>query len=238
MLYETEGCVLISVGKKVGVEIRAQGIGAGKEWISIAPGVNALPAIEKRHAKKSLGLSADGILFGWMARMTEVKNPYLLLEIARQLPQVSFAMAGGGNLLEEIKINSPKNVAVIGWSDAATFWSAVDCAISTSDNEGMPVALIEAQLSGVPVIATDVGSNSEVIQDSVTGIITSKNLDALVNATQKCCENSSLISSMGRAAERRAPKKFSLNKMIQEHMKAYKILNSQLYTTVNSKLTN
>jgi len=174
--------LLISVGKKVGVELRAEGIGVEKEWLSIAPGVKALPAIDKIQARKSLGLSTEGVLFGWMARMAEVKNPFLLLEIARQLSQVSFVMAGGGNLLEEIKIKAPKNVSVIGWVDAATFWSAVDCAISTSDNEGMPVALIEAQLAGVPVIATDVGSNAEVIKDGSTGIVCSTNSNELNHA--------------------------------------------------------
>jgi glycosyltransferase involved in cell wall biosynthesis len=213
--------LLISVGKKVGVELRAQGIGAEKEWLSIAPGVKALSAIDKTQARKSLGLSSEGVLFGWMARMAEVKNPFLLLEIARQLPQVSFVMAGGGNLLEEIKIKAPKNVSVIGWADASTFWSAVDCAISTSDNEGMPVALIEAQLAGVPVIATDVGSNAEVIEDGVTGMVTSKNPQELIEAIEKLVKGQNLIQKMGGAGRERATEEFSLEKMLNAHKNAF-----------------
>ena len=213
--------LLISVGKKVGVELRAQGIGAEKEWLSIAPGVNALPLIEKKLARKSLGLNEEGLLFGWMARMTEVKNPLLLLEIAHQLPEVRFVMAGGGNLLEEIKIKAPKNLAVIGWADAATFWSAVDCAISTSDNEGMPIALIEAQLAGVPVIATDVGSNAEVIEDGITGIVTSKNSSQIILAVNKLVKNRNLFSTMSKASKVRAVKEFGLKKMISKHKNTY-----------------
>ena len=213
--------LLISVGKKVGVEIRAQGIGTEKEWLSIAPGVKALSIIDKTQARKSLGLSTEGVLFGWMARMAEVKNPFLLLEIARQLPQVSFVMAGGGNLLEEIKIKAPKNVTVIGWADAATFWSAVDCAISTSDNEGMPVALIEAQLAGVPVIATDVGSNAEVIKGGFTGIVTSKNSNELINAVKKLVADKALMHTMGKTGRDRATEEFSLKKMLDTHKQAY-----------------
>lgn len=213
--------LLISVGKKVGVELRAQGIGTEKEWLSIAPGVKALSIIDKTQARKSLGLSTEGVLFGWMARMAEVKNPFLLLEIARQLPQVSFVMAGGGNLLEEIKIKAPKNVTVIGWADAATFWSAVDCAISTSDNEGMPVALIEAQLAGVPVIATDVGSNAEVIEDGVTGMVTSKDPQELIDAIEKLVKGQNLIQKMGGAGRERATEEFSLEKMLNAHKNAY-----------------
>ena len=216
--------LLISVGKKVGVELRAQGIGTEKEWLSIAPGVKALSAIDKTQARKSLGLSTEGVLFGWMARMAEVKNPFLLLEIARQLPQVSFVMAGGGNLLEEIKIKAPKNVSVIGWTDASTFWSAVDCAISTSDNEGMPVALIEAQLAGVPVIATDVGSNAEVIEDGVTGMVTSKNPQELIEAIEKLVKGQNLIQKMGGAGRERATEEFSVKKMLSAHKNAYSTL--------------
>ena len=213
--------LLISVGKKVGVELRAEGIGTEKEWLSIAPGINALPIIEKGQARKSLGLRTEGVLFGWMARMAEVKNPFLLLEIARQLPQVSFVMAGGGNLLDEIKMKAPKNIAVIGWADAATFWSAIDCGISTSDNEGMPVALIEAQLAGVPVIATDVGSNAEVIEDDVTGMVTSKNPRELIDAIEKLLKGQKLIQKMGERARIRAFEEFGLEKMLSAHRHAY-----------------
>ena len=216
--------VLISVGKKVGIEIRVAGIGRNRNWISIPPGVTSLPLIERKEARESLGLNEDKIFIGWMARMAEVKNPYLLLEVAKRLPTINFVMAGGGKLLSEIKAEAPKNVNVIGWTNSSIFWSAVDCAISTSDNEGMPIALIEAQLAGVPVIATDVGSNSEVINNGVTGVVTSKTVDALVNAVQKLVTGDNLRDSMGAAAMIWAEENFSLEKMLKEHEKVYKVL--------------
>ena len=216
--------LLISVGEKVGTELRAEGIGVNQDWQSIAPGVQALPSLAKSQARRALGLKVDVIYVGWMARMAQVKNPFLLLEIARQLPEVSFVMAGGGLLLKEIKESAPENVAVIGWTNAATFWSGMDCAISTSDNEGMPVALIEAQLAGVPVIATDVGSNSEVIENHKTGIITSKNALHLVEAVSNLVNNAPLRISMGIAASERAKREFSKEKMISAHNLAYSML--------------
>jgi glycosyltransferase involved in cell wall biosynthesis len=128
--------------------------------------------------------------------------------------------------LKEIKIKAPKNVTVIGWADAATFWSALDCAISTSDNEGMPVALIEAQLAGVPVIATDVGSNAEVITNNVTGFVTSKKADDIILAIKKILNNNELMASMGEAAEKRAKVQFNPEKMIDTHTEVYaKLMN-------------
>ena len=153
--------------------------------------------------------------------MADVKNPNLFLEVASQLPEINFVMAGGGDLLEQVKSTAPKNVNVIGWTNAATFWSAVDCAISTSDNEGMPVALIEAQLAGVPIVATDVGSNREVVENKITGFITSKKLSDLIMAISYLKKNPELIKTMGSEARAQAEKNFNLSKMISAHMVEY-----------------
>ena len=214
--------VLVSVGLNVGKELREAGIGVGQTWVSIAPGVKALTLLDKSEARKLIGVDESRMLIGWMARMTSVKNPNLLLQVASRSSDVQFVMAGGGDLLETTKSNAPENVKVIGWADAPTFWSAVDIAISTSDNEGMPVALIEAQLSGVPVIATNVGSNSEVIQDEVTGLITSRSVDALVGAVNRFTSLSSLIRTQGDKGRERASKEFSLEKMIRSHADLYR----------------
>jgi len=214
--------VLVSVGLNVGKELREVGIGVGQKWVSIAPGVEPLPLINKSDARISLSLPESILIIGWMARMAPVKNPQLLMEVAKQLPEVQFVMAGGGDLLESIKANAPTNVRVIGWVDAATFWSAVDVGISTSDNEGMPIALIEAQLAGVPIIATNVGSNSEVIKNEVTGLVTPKNIETLVGALNRFRLLPSHVSTMGKNAKEWANKEFSLDKMIQEQVNIYR----------------
>jgi glycosyltransferase involved in cell wall biosynthesis len=214
--------VLISVGLNVGKELREAGIGVGQKWVSFAPGVEPLTLLNKSEARKSIRVNESGLLIGWMARMTSVKNPNLLLDVASRLPDVNFVMAGGGDLLETIKSNAPRNVKVLGWADAATFWSAVDIAISTSDNEGMPIALIEAQLAGIPVIATNVGSNSEVIEDQVTGFVISRSVDALVGAVNRFTSLPSLIRTQGDKGRVRASKEFSLEKMIRSHADLYR----------------
>ena len=212
---------LISVGEKVGQDLRAAGIGSNKKWASIAPGVQALPKIDKPKAREILGLKLDVFTVGWMARMTGVKNPLLALEVARQLPNVHFVMAGGGDLLEQVKAKAPVNVQVIGWADAATFWSAVDCALSTSDNEGMPIALIEAQLAGVPVLATDVGSNSEVIVNGTTGLLVGKDIDPLVHAIEQLMRMGELRIQMERLSEENARLRFAIGPMLQKHNVIY-----------------
>jgi len=217
--------VLISVGLNVGKELREAGIGVEQKWVSIAPGVEALALLDKSEARKAIGVNESAMLVGWMARMTSVKNPSLLLEVASRLPDVEFVMAGGGDLFETIKSDAPRNVKVIGWADAATFWSAVDIAMSTSDNEGMPVALIEAQMAGIPVIATNVGSNSEVVQDELTGLIASKSVDELVGAVNRFRSLPDLIRTLGGKGREWTGEEFSLEKMIRSHTVLYRHLN-------------
>jgi glycosyltransferase involved in cell wall biosynthesis len=218
---------LISVGSKVGVELRATGIGRHNDWASVPPGVLKLPNIVRKEARNILKLDHEAFVIGWMARMTRVKNPYLLLEVARRLPGTQFVMAGGGDLLEEICASAPENVKVMGWVNASTFWSSVDCAVSTSDNEGMPVALIEAQLSGLPVIATDVGSNSEVILDGKTGIIVQADASSIIDALLQIIDNPENFESMARLAAQLTPERFSLEKMIDSHLIIYETLFSK-----------
>jgi len=220
-LLANRTALLVTVGEQVGVELREAEIGLDQDWISIPPGVNALPHHSKSTARAELKLPLDGVLVGWMARVTSVKNPELLLEVARLLPDVSFVMAGGGDQLEKIKATTPANVRVLGWSEAAYFWSAVDIAISTSDNEGMPIALIEAQLAGLPVVATNVGSNAEVVADGATGYVVAKSAQELAAATQKLVGDSTLRQTMGAAAATRAAATFSMHQMISAHKVAY-----------------
>ena len=156
-----------------------------------------------------------------MARVTSVKNPMLAVEVARSLPSINFVMAGGGDLLDQIRAAAPANLSVIGWADATQFWSSVSVALSTSDNEGMPIALIEAQLAGIPVIATDVGSNAEVIEDGVTGFVCNKDRDQLVAAVQRLADDAGLRQKMGKAASERALERFSPALMFETHASAY-----------------
>jgi glycosyltransferase involved in cell wall biosynthesis len=214
--------VLVSVGKKVGVELRQAGVGSSGDWVSIAPGVDPLPKVERSIARKSLGYADDRILVGWMARVTSVKNPMLMIEVTQKMPLVSFVVAGGGDMLEEVKASAPSNVSVIGWADASVFWSGVDIALSTSDNEGMPVALIEAQLAGIPVVCTDVGSNGEVVEAGVTGFVVEKDVDSIVSALSKLVESSELRKSFGKAAIVRAGQEFGVVAMIEKHNSLYK----------------
>jgi glycosyltransferase involved in cell wall biosynthesis len=214
---------LVTVGRRVADELLEQRIGKKEQYVNIPPGVVALNVTPKADALKSLNLPDDGKpIVGWIARVTGVKNPMLALDVANAMPDTRFVMAGGGDLLEKVRSAAPANVSVIGWAQAEDLFGASDIILSTSENEGMPVALIEAQLAGKPVIATDVGSVSEVILNHETGIVTSKNSGSIALALESLLLDKQKRSEMGTLAISRANALFSVERMINAHIALYK----------------
>jgi glycosyltransferase involved in cell wall biosynthesis len=94
--------------------------------------------------------------------------------------------------------------------------------LSTSENEGMPVALIEAQLAGKPVVATDVGSVSEVIANHETGLVTNKNPQSIAASVNTLILDTQKSNVMGVLASSRAHSLFSVDRMINAHVGLYK----------------
>jgi glycosyltransferase involved in cell wall biosynthesis len=214
---------LVTVGRRVADELLEQKIGCHTQFVNIPPGVVPVIVTSKQQALKNLNLEDDGKpLVGWIARVTSVKNPMRALEVANAMPDTRFVMAGGGDLLERVKASAPANVSVIGWAEAADLFGAADIILSTSENEGMPVALIEAQLAGKPVVATDVGSVSEVILNHETGIVTNKNTGSIASALESLVIDKAKRAEMGRLAIARAQALFSVDRMINAHVELYR----------------
>jgi glycosyltransferase involved in cell wall biosynthesis len=229
IIIELEGMLakksakLVTVGRRVANELLDQKIGYPTQFVNIPPGVVPVIVTPKQQALKNLNLENDGKpLVGWIARVTGVKNPMRALEVADAMPDTRFVVAGGGDLLEQVKANAPSNVTIVGWAEAADLFGATDIILSTSENEGMPVALIEAQLAGKPVVATDVGSVSEVILNHETGIVTNKNAGSIATALESLVIDKAKREEMGRLAIARAQALFSVDRMINAHIELYK----------------
>jgi len=208
---------IITVGAQVGKELLERNIGQPKQFMNIPPGVEPLKLPKpKPHAK---------VTIGWIARVTGVKNPLRALEIAKLFPDAQFLIAGGGDLLDQVKAQTPKNTKVLGWTDAAKLFAASDIILSTSENEGIPIALIEAQLASKPVVATNVGGVAEVVLNNKTGFVTKKNTQELAKALERLINSKALRTAQGKAAKAHATKAFSVEKMISAHVSLYKKLS-------------
>ena len=213
---------LITVGEIVKSDLDSKGICGKNKSISIPPAVTRLILHSKSGALKKCGVKdKNRVRVLWLARVTGVKNPRRVIEIAKKLPEIDFYLAGGGDLLEAIKKQAPKNLKVLGWQDAKSILPIADIFLSTSENEGMPIALIEAQLAAIPVVATNVGSVPEVILHNKSGLICSKSNDELISAIKKLAQSKSLRSKFGKAGRVHALKSFSEKNLIPAHKKLY-----------------
>ena len=122
---------------------------------------------------------------------------------------------------------APANVRFLGWrGDVETVYAASDLVVLTSDNEGMPVSLIEAALCGVPAVATDVGSVREVVLDGRTGWLCSPDVGALATAVDEALRTTSLLA-FGAAARDHAAAAFGRDRLVADTERLYEELAAE-----------
>lgn len=201
---------LVAVGAQVRDDLLAAGVGRAGQYEVIAPGVQ-LEVPERDAARRELGV--DGAVVSVVGRLIGIKRPDRMLEVARLLPDVTFLVAGEGPLLEPTRRAASPNVRFLGWrADVARVHAAADVALLTSDNEGMPVSLVEAALCGTPAVSTDVGSAREV----VVGEVVPPDAAALAAAVRRV-----LARDLRDEARARAEERFGVARMLQAHRDLY-----------------
>ena len=215
---------IITIGKRVRDELLAVHIGKHEQYTAIAPGIQPLENRDEQSVRNKFGFEADEILVVWLGRFTEVKRPDRVIDIARKVSGVRFVMAGGGEMLDEVKNSAPSNVTFVGYQDKNDMWCIADIALCTSDSEGMPLALIEAQMAGVPVVSTDVGSVSEIVEDGVSGRLGTRDSYELAEAVKDVVSSIQTSDSMSKAARNRAVRDFSTEVMAQAHLDLYRTI--------------
>jgi glycosyltransferase involved in cell wall biosynthesis len=157
-----------------------------KELLTVVPnGVNAdafrnVPAGARGSLRESLGLSDE---FVWLAvgRFEIAKDyPNMLRAFAKVVerhPRVVLLLVGGGSLQEETEalaraMGLPGAVRFLGVRrDVPELMKAADAYVMSSAWEGMPMVLLESGAAGLPIVATAVGGNPEVVLDQKTGFL-------------------------------------------------------------------
>lgn len=109
---------------------------------------------------------------GIVGRITAPRRPELFNRIAEANPQFNFVWVGDGELRDVLVA---KNIKVSGWfynsSDVLNCLKNIDIYIQTSAWEGLPIALLEAMALKIPVLATNVVGNKDVIRSGENGYL-------------------------------------------------------------------
>ncbi len=113
--------------------------------------------------------------------------------------------------------------------DIPELMNAADAYVMSSAWEGMPMVLLEAHASGLPVVATDVGGNREVVIDGVTGfLVPPKDPEALAQAMLRLIElPEEKRQRMREAARQHILANFSLDRVVDQWEALYRELSAK-----------
>ncbi|NOU95107.1 glycosyltransferase [Paenibacillus sp. LMG 31456] len=157
----------------------------------------------------------------------------LLLALQKLSGPIKVYLVGTGELLEESKklvldLNIENFVEFLGKrNDVKQLLINSDIFVLTSNYEGLPISIIEAMESKLPVIASNVGGVNELVVDGMNGFLVERgDVGAVANSLQKLINNKSLREEMGMASYGRFTEMFTLEKMLDKTFSVYKsVLN-------------
>jgi glycosyltransferase involved in cell wall biosynthesis len=180
----------------------------------------------------ALGLPVSAVVVASVGRLSEVKNPAMMLQAIKSVRargvEVALLMIGDGPLRGALESLS----AELGISDAVHFLGirddvadllkGSDVYLQSSLTEGYSMALVEASSAQLPILATDVGGNAEIVQNGQTGcLVASGDVAAMADALEKLALDSSARLRMGAAARVWAVRAGSLDTMYSAYLRLY-----------------
>lgn len=187
------------------------------------------------------GIEADAEVITLVARLVPIKRVDRFLRVAGLLEprrRARFVVVGDGELREQLAASA--DASALGdrlvWAgfrrDMPDVCFASDVVMLTSDNEGTPVSLIEAQAAAVPVAGTDVGGVRSAVRDGETGILAAPGDDeGLASAASALLDDRELASRMGDAGRRHVAASYAVERLVDDHDRLYRALVSDREAT-------
>jgi glycosyltransferase involved in cell wall biosynthesis len=181
-------------------KVRVVPLGLDFAWLSELPQ-------NRGWLRKQIGASDSTVVFGFVGRLTKIKNPEMILRAFARMQNDTKADAhlvviGDGELADSLKalareLGIDSRTTFCGWVlDRAKIYSDLDVTCLTSHNEGTPVCLIESLAARVPVLATAVGGVGDVVKNGADGeLVASGDEEAFAAAMSKAMRGRIVISS-------------------------------------------
>ena len=160
-----------------------------------------------------------------------VKRVDLLVEslpIVLKEKEAFFLVVGDGHLRPALEarvheLNVQNHIRFLGHrKDVETILAGSDIALNTSDSEGLSNSVIEAMRAGLPMIASDVAGNRELVEDGLNGLLfPAGNFKELARQILYLLKNTEVARRLGGAAEKSVAARFSIADMIENHSRLY-----------------
>jgi glycosyltransferase involved in cell wall biosynthesis len=189
---------------------------------------------ERGGLRAELGVADDETLLLFVGRLVPIKRVDVLLQSLRhavaQGAPVQLAIVGDGELRTELEELSAEmglqgRVHFLGYRrDLPRIAAAADIAVLSSDNEGTPVALIEAAAAGLPAVATSVGGVPEVVGEDVGVVVPPRDPQAFGMAVATLAGDRELRRKMGTRAREAALQRYSHERLLNDVRDLYEEL--------------
>jgi glycosyltransferase involved in cell wall biosynthesis len=185
--------------------------------------------------RKELGIRNEQILIGFTGRISKVKQLDLLLKAFKnthnRFPQTRLVLAGEGELRESLEaladsLGLTDSVNWLGYyPDIPRLLSAIDIYIQPSVNEGLSLSILEAMAAEKPVISTQVGSASEILQNGISGVLIPPGSAAEIEkALTQMIEQPDERRRLAMNAREFVLKEYNLQKMVDCYYRIYQQL--------------
>jgi glycosyltransferase involved in cell wall biosynthesis len=233
---------LIVVSKEVRDELVSLGVAPHTRFEVVPLGFDlrpfTVPSVDRDRQRNALRceleIPPDAKVVTLVARLVPIKRVDRFLRVARLVAEQSnahFVIAGDGQLGDVLRTSAEARslndrLSWIGFRrDIPAVCFASDVVALTSDNEGTPVSLIEAQAAGVPVVSTDVGGVPSVVLDGHTGVLAEPGDDrALADAILDILRDTALAQRLATAGRAHALSAFSIERLVQDMDRLYTAL--------------
>jgi glycosyltransferase involved in cell wall biosynthesis len=188
-------------------------------------------AIERAAARDALGVPRDAFVIGTAGRLVPVKNLPVMLQahalLLEKHPHAHAVIVGDGPQRGALEARAQQlgiagSVTFTGYrSDVRALMAAFDVYVNSSTYEGVSLTILEAMASSLPVVATTVGGNPEVVIDHETGLLVPGRARALAEAISLLALDARRRRQMGDAGRWRVIRHFSIARMVGDYVAAY-----------------
>lgn len=233
-LVASRGDVLTAVSDEMRRYMVQEGFPAARVGV-VYNGIDPGPApglVDRRAARLMLGLPLDVPVIGTIARFDPVKELTVLMSafalLRSQARTAKLVLIGDGPELAALQRHAAKlalddSICFAGLRrDARLLLPAFDLYANSSASEGVSLTLLEAMAACLPVVATAVGGNPEVVVDGQTGVLVPPHAPrALAAAMAHLLGDEERRRILGVAGRARVVREFALDRMVQDYARAY-----------------
>jgi glycosyltransferase involved in cell wall biosynthesis len=221
---------IVAVSAMTRQKLLEEGVKA-ERIIVIQNGIASTPleGVNKLEVRKEAGMREDDLVMLAVGRLVYSKAHEILIAampaVLKEFPTAKVGICGDGVLRADLEaqirsLGLSDSVRLLGESDhVAKFLASSDVFVLPSRWEGLPMALLEAMMAGLPIIATKVEGVEEVIVQGEHGLLVPiENPDALADAIIQLLADPQLRHKMGAAAKKQVLEWYTTDRMCEQYL--------------------